>query len=80
VIGSWPSPRKRPRACGTPRYGIKGGFPYRGGCLPKDVEALLAVGRAAGLELPLLEAVIRVNDAMAKLGLSNQQNAERPAS
>jgi UDPglucose 6-dehydrogenase len=54
----------------NPRYGIKGGFPFRGGCLPKDAEAFLAFARAAGLDLPLVEAVVRVNDQTARLSPS----------
>ncbi len=46
----------------NPRYGIEGGRPYSGGCLPKDVQAFLALAKTAGLAMPLLEAVRRVND------------------
>jgi UDPglucose 6-dehydrogenase len=49
----------------NPRYGTEGGRPYSGGCLPKDAEAFLAFACAAGLEAPVLEAVVRVNEDVA---------------
>jgi UDPglucose 6-dehydrogenase len=45
----------------NPAYGIRGGTPYGGMCLPKDVQGLLAVGRELGIELPLLAGVEQVN-------------------
>lgn len=41
----------------NPRYGISGGRPYAGACLPKDVLGLIATARALGMEPTLLEAV-----------------------
>ncbi|MEW6431836.1 MAG: UDP-glucose/GDP-mannose dehydrogenase family protein [Myxococcota bacterium] len=38
------------------------GVGYGGSCFPKDVRALLATGREAGLELPLLAAVEATNE------------------
>ena len=51
----------------NPGYGIKGGYPYSGGCLPKDAVAFLGFARARSLDLSLLEAVVRVNAKMATL-------------
>jgi len=51
----------------NPLYGIRGGAPYGGVCLPKDTNGFL--GFAAGLDvsLPLLSAVVQVNEEMADL-------------
>src|SRR5262249_9785494 len=38
------------------------GCGFGGSCLPKDVKALIAHGRNAGMPMPLLTAVINVND------------------
>ena len=45
----------------NPRYGIRGGFPYSGNCLPKDIEAFVNLARDLGWPTPLLEAAIAVN-------------------
>src|SRR5207245_2018356 len=39
------------------------GIGYGGSCFPKDVKALLLVGKEAGLTLHVVEAVDRVNEA-----------------
>jgi UDPglucose 6-dehydrogenase/GDP-mannose 6-dehydrogenase len=41
---------------------LRAGCGFGGSCLPKDVKALIAHGHATGQEMPLLEAVIRVNE------------------
>ena len=41
---------------------LKAGCGFGGSCLPKDVKALIAHGAAAGQPMPLLEAVIRINE------------------
>jgi UDPglucose 6-dehydrogenase/GDP-mannose 6-dehydrogenase len=38
------------------------GCGFGGSCLPKDVKALIAHGKQAGSPMPLLEAVIRINE------------------
>jgi UDPglucose 6-dehydrogenase len=48
----------------NPAYGIHGGYPFGGACLPKDLDGLLGFGQEAGLELPLLTAVRSVNESM----------------
>ena len=47
---------------GVVKY-LAAGCGFGGSCFPKDVRALAAYGRAAGVPMPLLEAVVRVNDA-----------------
>jgi UDPglucose 6-dehydrogenase len=42
---------------------LEAGCGFGGSCLPKDVRALLAHGRAAGRPMELLDAVLRVNQA-----------------
>lgn len=51
----------------NPRYGIRGGYPYGGMCLPKDTSAFLSFAEAKGLKMNLLQAVINVNDVMATM-------------
>jgi UDPglucose 6-dehydrogenase len=47
-------------------YGIRGGAPYGGVCLPKDTKGFLGFAAERGLSLPLLEAVVEVNTAMER--------------
>ena len=42
---------------------LQAGCGFGGSCLPKDVKALIAHGKFAGAAMPLLEAVIHVNEA-----------------
>lgn len=51
----------------NPLYGIRGGAPYGGVCLPKDTQGFLGFAEGIGLELPLLSAVVEVNDRLAEL-------------
>ena len=46
------------------------GCGFGGSCLPKDVKALIAHGKQAGRPMPLLEAVIRINDHQPRQLLS----------
>ncbi len=48
----------------NPSYGIRGGTPFGGSCLPKDTRAFLTFARENSLDMPLLEAAVRVNDRM----------------
>jgi UDPglucose 6-dehydrogenase len=48
----------------NPMYGIRGGAPYGGVCLPKDTNGMLGFARGLGVSMPLLEAVVTINDAM----------------
>ena len=52
------------------RIGFQFLFPgpgYGGSCFPKDVEAIIAVGRKSGLNLTLMRAVDEVNDAQKQV-------------
>lgn len=46
-------------------YGIHGGAPYGGVCLPKDTNGLLGLARTLGVQMPMLEATIAVNENLA---------------
>ena len=48
----------------NPEYGIRGGAPYGGVCLPKDTNGFLGFAKDLNVSMPLLEAVVRVNDSM----------------
>lgn len=48
----------------NPLYGIRGGSPYTGSCLPKDIEGLLRFAHTVGLEMPLVASTQEVNRAM----------------
>jgi UDPglucose 6-dehydrogenase len=50
----------------NPLYGIRGGAPYGGVCLPKDTNGFLGFAAARGVDMPLLDAVVAVNDQMAE--------------
>ena len=53
----------------NPSYGIKGGAPYGGACLPKDVAGFLGLADSLELSIPLVEGVARVNVQMTDLVL-----------
>lgn len=41
---------------------LEAGCGFGGSCLPKDVKALIAHGQSQGVEMPLLQAVIEINE------------------
>jgi len=45
----------------NPYYGITGGRPYNGKCLPKDIKTFLAFAKRLKSEMPLLSAVDAIN-------------------
>jgi UDPglucose 6-dehydrogenase len=49
----------------NPMYGIRGGAPYGGVCLPKDTQGFLGFASELEVEMPLLRAVVEVNDQLA---------------
>jgi UDPglucose 6-dehydrogenase len=48
----------------NPLYGIRGGAPYGGVCLPKDTCGFLGYADSVGVEMPLLKAVVAVNERL----------------
>jgi UDPglucose 6-dehydrogenase len=48
-------------------YGIRGGAPYGGACLPKDVAGFLGLGDALGIELPVVEGVSAMNNLISEM-------------
>jgi UDPglucose 6-dehydrogenase len=53
-----------------PQYGTRGGRPYNGACLPKDTRGFLSFAESLGIEMPLLQATIAVNDFMERSQLA----------
>jgi GDP-mannose 6-dehydrogenase len=47
-------------------WGMYGGRPFEGMCLPKDLEAFIAFMQTKGTDLPLLSAVKQVNERAAR--------------
>jgi UDPglucose 6-dehydrogenase len=60
----------------NPNYGLKGGYPFDGACLPKDSSGFLAYAKSKGIEMPLLEAVIKINK---QLELEAENKSSNPA-
>jgi UDPglucose 6-dehydrogenase len=50
----------------NPLYGIRGGAPFAGRCLPKDTHGFLAFARELGLPMPLLDSVVGVNGLLGE--------------
>ncbi|GAA4467275.1 UDP-glucose/GDP-mannose dehydrogenase family protein [Phytohabitans houttuyneae] len=51
----------------NPQYGIRGGSPYGGVCLPKDTNGFLGFAEQLDIEMPLLSAVVDVNERLVDL-------------
>ena len=47
-------------------YGIQGGRPFGGMCLPKDLSAFLHFIKSKGYNPPVLQAIAKVNDEIAE--------------
>jgi UDPglucose 6-dehydrogenase len=45
-------------------YGIRGGAPFGGACLPKDARGFLEFARHRGVHMPILEGVLQLNRIM----------------
>lgn len=52
----------------NPDYGTRGGYPFGGHCLPKDLDGLIGFAASAGVSTPLLEAVRTVNESFTTVG------------
>ena len=48
-------------------YGIHGGAPYGGVCLPKDTNGFLGFAEDLGVDMPLLDAVVAVNETLTAM-------------
>jgi hypothetical protein len=45
----------------NPAYGIRGGAPFAGQCLPKDPDGLIAFAASRNVDTPVLEATREIN-------------------
>jgi UDPglucose 6-dehydrogenase len=66
----------------NPNYGLVGGQPYGGHCLPKDTEGFAQFAQRFNAVTPLLSAVVRINrhmEEMANLGRANHATLEPPS-
>ena len=59
----------------NPQYGIRGGAPYGGVCLPKDTCGFLGYADGVGVDMPLLRAVVTVNEHLEKVVSSEVEAA-----
>jgi len=64
----------------NPRYGIRGGSPFGGNCLPKDTEALWNLVKDLGWYMPLLQATIDVNQTVEQVAAPRRSLAENVTS
>lgn len=55
-------------------YGICGGRPFAGSCLPKDLEALVDFAKDKGMNPKLLDAVLEINEEIRRLRISKGEN------
>jgi len=51
----------------NPEYGIRGGAPYGGVCLPKDTQGFLGFAADIDVDMPLLSAVVETNDRLGAI-------------
>lgn len=51
----------------NPQYGIRGGAPYGGVCLPKDTSGFLGFAKGIGVDMPLLRAVVETNNRLTSV-------------
>jgi UDPglucose 6-dehydrogenase len=62
----------------NPRYGIRGGAPYGGVCLPKDTQGFLGFAADIDVDMPLLRAVVETNDRLDALARRELRAAIAP--
>jgi UDPglucose 6-dehydrogenase len=63
----------------NPEYGIRGGMPYGGACLPKDTYGFIGFAQQLGIDIPLAEAVATVNETMEDLVQAELSHALAPS-
>jgi UDPglucose 6-dehydrogenase len=63
----------------NPQYGIRGGAPYGGVCLPKDTQGFLGFAERIGVDMPLLSAVVETNDRLAEIVSHEVESAAHAA-
>jgi UDPglucose 6-dehydrogenase len=51
----------------NPNYGIRGGMPFGGACLPKDTYGFIGFADELGIDVPLLKSVALVNERMEEI-------------
>lgn len=56
---------------------LRPGFAFGGSCLPKDVRALVAMGRAAEVPAPVLSAILPSNEGQIRRGIETVLAARR---
>jgi UDPglucose 6-dehydrogenase len=64
----------------NPEYGIRGGAPYGGVCLPKDTCGFLGFAKTIDVDMPLLSAVVETNDRLAAIVSEEVDTATHAAS
>lgn len=60
----------------NPEYGVKGGKPFGGACLPKDTRGFLGFAASLGIEMPVLSGVIELNDSLVSEGNGHHEPTE----
>lgn len=61
----------------NPGYGITGGQPYDGACLPKDVKGFLSFAKEFGFSMPILSAIESFNSYMKIWSHAEKENEWR---
>lgn len=57
-------------------YGIYGGQPFEGKCLPKDIEAFIIFLKSKGINPKIFDAVLDINTQFTKIKASQDENNE----
>lgn len=57
-------------------YGICGGQPFEGKCLPKDLEAFIDFLKSKGINPKIFDAVLEINNEFLKMKVSQNENKE----
>jgi UDPglucose 6-dehydrogenase len=65
---------KSTTAIRLPEYGIKGGYPYGGKCLPKDLAAVINFVKERELCANLFEEIAKINDEIGNIYACSREN------